>query len=89
MNIFVSELLGTFLLVAIILATTNPVYIAIGFLVAILVSNVSKGHINPVVSLVRYLQGSITQPEVFQYLCGQVSGALLALLAFQKFDLKK
>ena len=79
MNIFISEILGTFILVSFVLLTNNPIYIAFGFLAAILVSNISNGHINPVITMVKSMQGIITNKEVFEYLAGQMTGALLAL----------
>ena len=78
MNIFFSELIGTAILVAGVLLLHNPVYIAIVFLIAILISNISNGHINPVVTLVKHIQGAISSDESIQYISGQVTGALLA-----------
>ena len=78
MNIFVSEVLGTFILVAVVLSTGNPYYIALGFLLAILIANVSGGHINPVVTMVKYIQGALTQQQVMSYVSAQVTGALAA-----------
>jgi glycerol uptake facilitator-like aquaporin len=78
MNIFVSELIGTFILVAAVLSTKNKYYIALAFLLAITVSNISKGHINPVITMVKYIQGAVTKQETVNYISGQVSGALVA-----------
>lgn len=78
MNIFVSELLGTLIFMLAVLSTSNPFYIALVFLVAIMVAKFSKGHLNPVITMVKYIQGAVTKPEVVQYLSGQVLGALIA-----------
>jgi len=84
MNIFVSELLGTFLLVVVVLSTGNPYYIALGFLAAILVANISKGHINPVVTMIKYIQGAIPKADLKMYFGGQVAGALVAYIVVAK-----
>jgi len=84
MNIFVSELIGTFILIAAILSTKNKYYIALAFLLAITVSNISKGHINPVVTLVKYIQGAVTKEETMRYVSGQVAGGLLAYYVITK-----
>ena len=89
MNTIFSELLGTFLLVIVVLMSTNQIYIALGFLAAILVANISGGHINPVVTMVKYIQGAITQTQGINYLIGQVLGALLAYFVYLKFDNQK
>lgn len=78
MNIFQSELLGTFILVAAILSTSNKYYIALAFLIGITVATFSKGHINPAVTMIKYIQGAITKQESLQYISGQVTGALIA-----------
>jgi glycerol uptake facilitator-like aquaporin len=76
MNIFFSELIGTAILVAGILLLHNPVHIAIVFLIAIFI--ISKAHLNPAVTMVKQIQGTISNSESFQYIGGQVVGALLA-----------
>ena len=84
MNIFISEILGTFILVSFVLLTNNPIYIAFGFLAAILVSNISNGHINPVITMVKSMQGTITNKETLEYLSAQMTGALIALILINK-----
>jgi glycerol uptake facilitator-like aquaporin len=78
MNIFFSELIGTAILVAGVLLLNNPFHIAIAFLIAILVASSSKAHINPVITMVKQIQGTISSNESIEYLGGQVVGALLA-----------
>lgn len=84
MNILFSELFGTFILVAVILSTNNKYYIALAFLLAIMVANISKGHVNPVVTMVKYIQGAITKKQAFNYISGQVLGALTAYIVVTK-----
>ena len=84
MEIFISELLGTFILVTVILMTNNVIYIALGFLAAIIIANFSKSHINPVITMIKSMQGIISNQEVFEYLAGQVTGAIIALILIKK-----
>jgi glycerol uptake facilitator-like aquaporin len=88
MNIFQSELLGTFVLVAVILSTSNKYYIALAFLLAITVASFSKGHVNPVVTMVKYIQGAVTKQESLQYISGQVTGALIAFYVVKLTKMK-
>jgi len=77
MNIFFSELIGTAILIIGILLLHNPVHIAIVFLIAILVAHASNGHVSPVVTMVKHIQGTISNKQTFEYISGQVIGALL------------
>jgi len=86
MNIFVSELLGTFLLVLVVLLSSNPIYIALGFLGAIILSNISGGHINPVVTIIKHMQGAISKSQVYEYMFAQTIGALLAYYIYVKYN---
>jgi glycerol uptake facilitator-like aquaporin len=84
-----SELLGTFLLVSIILIVTSDkqynnyhTSFAIGFALAvaiILTGHISGGHLNPVVSLVMFLNNKIKMGKFIQYVIGQSIGGVLAL----------
>jgi glycerol uptake facilitator-like aquaporin len=80
MQIFLSELIGTFILVAVILMSQNTVFIAIAFLGAILVAGLSGGHINPVVTMIMAIKGKIPRVEIPEYLSGQIAGALAAYM---------
>lgn len=84
-----SELLGTFILVSIILIVTSDkqynnyhTSFAIGFALAvaiILTGYISGGHLNPVVSLVMFLNNKIKMSKFIQYVIGQSIGGVLAL----------
>ena len=80
MQIFLSELIGTFILVAVILMSQNTVFIALAFLGAILIASLSGGHINPVVTMIMSIKGKIPRVEIPEYLSGQIAGALLAYM---------
>ncbi len=79
MNIFTSELIGTFTLVAAVLSLSNKYFITLAFLIAITLASFSKSHINPVITMVKYIQGAVSKQELIQYIGGQVVGALIAL----------
>ena len=82
--IFVAEFIGTFILVLSILATGNPLFIAAAFLAAITIaSKVSGGHINPVVSLVMLMNGTIKSTQFLVYVPAQIAGALVAYMAYK------
>jgi glycerol uptake facilitator-like aquaporin len=84
MNIFLSEFIGTFILVLAILAAGNPLFIAAAFLAAITIASVfSGGHLNPVVSLVMVMNGTIKSGQLATYIPAQVAGALTAYCAFK------
>ena len=84
-----SELLGTFLLVSIILIVTidkqyNNYHtsFAVGFALAvaiILTGHISGGHLNPVVSLVMFINNKIKLDKFIQYIIAQSIGGVLAL----------
>jgi len=80
MQIFISELIGTFILVAVILMTQNPLFIALAFLAAIILSSLSGGHINPVVTMIMAVKGNIPKIEIPEYLSGQIAGGLIAFM---------
>ncbi len=84
MSVFLAEYVGTFLLVLSILATGNHLFIAAAFLAAITIAGaVSGGHINPVVSLVMFMKGTIQGSQLMVYIPAQVAGALTAFLAYR------
>ena len=92
---YISELIGTFFFVSIILnvlkrntgMSSIPVGIGIGLVAAIiLVGPISGGHLNPVVSLVSYLNQTLTQNELMFYIIAQCAGGILAKLYFDKIQ---
>ena len=85
LKIFGAEFLGTFILVISILATANPIYIAAAFLAAItIISKISGGHINPVVTLAMFMNGTISGSQMLMYIPAQILGALAAYYAFKQ-----
>ena len=64
-----SEYLGTFLLVFVIMVTTNPFIIGLTVtVIVILISKYSGGMINPAVSYVMYLQSKISLKEFLYFI---------------------
>ena len=82
MKFFISEFIGTFILVLSILVTADPIFITAAFLCAITIASASAGHINPIVSLVMALSGKINYIQAFEYLIGQVIGGTFAFLVY-------
>ncbi len=80
MKIVVSEFIGTFILVLAILVNTNALYIAAAFLAAITIAASSGAHLNPVVSMVMWLNGKIATSSLPYYIVPQILGGLFAVL---------
>lgn len=80
-----AELVGTFLFLSIILfVVNNKINLApliIGLVLTgliIIVGPISGGHLNPAVSLMFYLNKSITLNELVLYIVSQLIGSILA-----------
>jgi aquaporin Z len=95
-NKYVAEFIGTFFFISIILSSLKrntgmssiPIAIGIGLVAAIiLVGPISGAHLNPVVSLVSYLENSISSSELLMYVAVQCAGAVLAKLYINKITL--
>lgn len=80
---FLSELLGTFFFLGVILATGEAVPIGIALAAAIfLTAKASGGHLNPAVSTMMFAKGSINTVTFVAYVIAQILGGLLALMFF-------
>jgi len=76
----VSEFLGTFALIFSILATGNFLVIGLTLATVIyLVGDLSGANVNPVVSLVLFVNNQMSIQKFFEYLVAQTLGGLLAL----------
>jgi|TARA_B100001063_G_scaffold160907_2_gene150217 glycerol uptake facilitator-like aquaporin len=85
MNKYLAEFTGALLFVYVILATGNPIAIAIALGLAIMVTApISGGHINPVVSIVMSVLGKLPRNELLPYVASQVAGGLFALELFKR-----
>jgi glycerol uptake facilitator-like aquaporin len=82
---YLAEYLGSFFFMLIVFATNgNP--LAVGGTLAIiiyLVSAHSGAHVNPAVSVVMHMDGSLTHGKLIYYIIAQVLGALSGYYAYQ------
>ena len=80
MNTYLAEAVGSFVFFTIVLTNKDPIMIAVGLLVAILLASIaSQGHLNPAISLMAYLKKDISMTEMAYYILSQVAGAYLAI----------
>jgi glycerol uptake facilitator-like aquaporin len=83
---YLSEFVGTFILLAFITRFKSPFIIALGFLLAILVSgDYSGGHINPAVSISQVFSGSLPASALPGYIVAQIAGAVSAVYLVKRF----
>jgi len=76
-----SEFIGAFVFILVILVTGDPFSIAVALLAVIVgFGNISGGHINPAVSTVILAKGGINWITYLFYVIAQVLGGLGALL---------
>jgi aquaporin Z len=81
---FLTEFLGTFLLLISILATGNAFIIGATLsLVILLIGTISGGHVNPAVSLAMFIKGALTGAELAGYVISQLLGAVAAFYAWK------
>lgn len=93
-DIFLAELLGTFIFLSIIItsghatsrANDSLIWIKIGLALSIsilLVGFISGGMLNPAVSIMLYINKDISIEKMLLSICGQLLGALLAYFYYQ------
>jgi len=81
MRKYITEFIGTFFLVLIILTSGQPLAIGSTLMVMIFAGgHVSGGHYNPAVTLAIWLRGKITVNEAIPYMIFQIAGGILAAL---------
>lgn len=77
----IAEVLGTFFFVSVILFTGQPIPIAFALLTSIyFTSLVSKGSMNPAVSLILLMKGDLSMGSSVLYIIAEFAGAMIALL---------
>jgi aquaporin Z len=80
---YLVEFLGTFLFISVIIATGQPILIAIALLAVMLLgTDISGGHFNPAVSLTYWAKGALTNADFSGYILSQSLGGLGALAIF-------
>ena len=79
-NTYLAEAVGSFIFFAVILTKGEPVMIAVGLLVGILIATIaSQGHLNPAVTAMALMEGKITSEESIGYVGAQIIGAIIAV----------
>jgi aquaporin Z len=88
---FLTEFIGTFIFLAVILMAANhptfiqPVIIVIALLAMIYFGlNTSGGHFNPAISTMFLIKGDLSVEKYIGYIVAQILGALVALLWFHQ-----
>lgn len=92
MQKFLGEFVGTFVFVSVILAATGkdatwsnlaPLFIIFGLLAGVVVAApLSGAHLNPAVSVVMYLNKSLSLPDLMPYIAFQVLGGVAAKMCY-------
>jgi aquaporin Z len=76
----VTEFIGTFIFLSVILTTGDPLAIGLALAVSIYFgAKVSGGHFNPAVSIMMYVKKSINENELLCYVLSQIFGGIFAL----------
>lgn len=87
---FLTEFVGTFVFLSVILTTGQAFPIGLALAVAIYFGgSVSGGHFNPAVSTMMLVKGAINMETWIGYVIAQVLGGLVALLWFKSATGKK
>jgi len=86
LSTYIAEAVGSFIFFAVILTKGEPVMIAVGLLVGILVATIaSQGHLNPCVTAIAYMQGKMSGDESIGYVAAQFVGAIAAFQWYNYF----
>ena len=87
LNTYIAEAVGSFIFFAVILTKGEPVMIAVGLLVGILVATIaSQGHLNPCVTVMNYMEGKISGDDAIGYIGSQIAGAIVAVQWYKYFQ---
>lgn len=81
---YVVEFVGTLLFLFVILKFPNA--LAIGAALALVIflgGNISGGHFNPAVSIMKYAQGAIKMNDLVAYMIVQIACGLVALMIYK------
>jgi glycerol uptake facilitator-like aquaporin len=84
---YIAEAVGSFIFFAVILTKGEPVMIAVGLLVGILVATIaSQGHLNPAVTTMAYMEGKVSSEESMGYIVAQIFGAIVAVQWYNYYN---
>jgi glycerol uptake facilitator-like aquaporin len=85
-NVYLAEALGSFVFFSIVLSKPDPIMISVALLVGILISSIaSQSHLNPAVTAMSYMQGSVNNTEAIGYILSQLAGAFVAVQWFRYY----
>jgi aquaporin Z len=80
---YIVEFLGTFLFLSVVVATEQPLLIAMSLLLVILLGgSVSGGHFNPAISVMYWAKGALANVDLLGYVAAQLLGGVAALGIF-------
>ena len=79
-NEYIAEAMGSFVFFTIVLTKNDPIFIAVGFLIGILIASIaSQAHLNPGITTMAYINGKMSGDKSIGYVSAQIVGALLAV----------
>lgn len=84
---YIAEAVGSFIFFTVILTKGEPVMVAVGLLVGILVASIaSQGHLNPAVTAMAYMEGKVSGDESIGYIGAQIVGAIAAVQWYNSYS---
>lgn len=87
LSTYIAEAVGSFIFFAVVLTKGEPVMIAVGLLVGILVATIaSQGHLNPCITAMAYMEGKMGGDEAVGYIASQVAGAIAAIQWYNSYQ---
>ena len=82
---YITEFIGTFIFLSVILATGEAIPIGIALAAAILFGGkISGGNFNPAVSFMMYMNGTLAPEDCAFYVIAQLAGAAAALYFYNE-----
>ena len=86
---YIVEFLGTFIFLSVIMATGQPILVALALLLVVLLgASISGGHFNPAVSVMFWANGALSNGKLAGYIVAQVLGGLGALAVYKVLSKK-
>ncbi len=77
---YIAEAIGSFIFFSIILTKNDPILIAVGLLIGILIASIaSQAHLNPAVTTMAYMNGDMDGEKSIGYVASQLVGAIMAV----------
>ena len=87
---YIAEGVGSFVFFAIVFTQKDPIYIAVGLLIGILIASIaSQSHLNPAISTISYVKGDISGEIAIGYIVSQLIGAFIAYKFAEQINKQK